>query len=243
MPHLDERRSRHLSSVWQVLARARTSSCDAALAEACGAKKSDVFACAECAGTHQHALKAAGCANDAIAAWCAGAAPSPAPPQQLAAFRGSRLITDTAWGRQLNTWAGMEGREWSLCCSTFEGCDTGAKFHAACDAHTPTLTVAHNTGGTNDKGEKNPGNFTFGGFVRSHSLFPLAGSDLSRLCVLAPFFRHSPARFFPLFDAFLPRFDWESVERRNSPLCWCPCRRFWAVGSALGPVGTASARR
>jgi len=142
-------------------------SCVAALAKACGTKRSDVFACAECAGAHQHALQAAGCGNDAIAAWCAGAAPSPAPPQQLAAFRGSRLITDTAWGRQLNTWAGMEGREWSLCCSTFEGCDTGAKFHAACDAHTPTLTVAHNTGGTNDKGEKNPGNFTFGGFVRS----------------------------------------------------------------------------
>ncbi len=65
MPHLDERRSRHLvSSVWQVLARARTSSCDAALAEACGAKKSDVFACAECAGAHQQTLKAKGCGSD-----------------------------------------------------------------------------------------------------------------------------------------------------------------------------------
>jgi len=61
-----------LSSVWQVLARARTSSCDAALAEACGAKKSDVFACAECAGAHQQTLKAKGCGSDAIAAWCAG---------------------------------------------------------------------------------------------------------------------------------------------------------------------------
>ena len=143
-------------------------SCVAALAKACGTKRSDVFACAECAGAHQHALQAAGCGNDAIAAWCAGAAPSPAPPQ-LAAFPGSKLLTDAAWGRQLNGWANMTGREWSLCCSTFEGCDTGAKFHAACDAHTPTLTVAHNTGGTNDKGEKNPGNFTFGGFVRTPS--------------------------------------------------------------------------
>ena len=53
-------------------------------------------------------------------------------------------------------------QEWSLCCSTFEGCDTAAKFHAACDAHTPTLTVAHNAG----DGGSNPGNFTFGGFVR-----------------------------------------------------------------------------
>ena len=138
-------------------------SCVAALAKACGAKRSDVFACAQCAGTHQHALKAAGCANDAIAAWCAGVAPSPAPPQ-LAAFRGSQLITDAGWGEQLNGWANMTGREWSLCCSTFEGCDTAAKFHAACDAHTPTLTVAHNAGGT--KYHVNPGNFPFGGFVR-----------------------------------------------------------------------------
>eukprot|EP01045_Picozoa_sp_COSAG04_P029509 COSAG04_NODE_4868_length_1852_cov_1.523103_3_plen_80_part_01 len=80
----------------------------------------------------------------------------------------------------------MEGREWSLCCSTFEGCDTAAKFHAACDAHTPTLTVARNAGGTvctksgytprpPEPGraptcgdgwalETNPGNFIFGGF-------------------------------------------------------------------------------
>eukprot|EP01045_Picozoa_sp_COSAG04_P023105 COSAG04_NODE_2699_length_3714_cov_39.069499_1_plen_58_part_10 len=58
----------------------------------------------------------------------------------------------------------MTGREWALCCSTFEGCDTGAKFHEGCDAHTPTLTVAHNAGGKNGDGEVNPGNFTFGGF-------------------------------------------------------------------------------
>ena len=77
-------------------------------------------------------------------------------------FPESRLVTpDWAW--QLNAWAGKLDREWSLCCSTFEGCDTAAKFHAACDAHTPTLTVAHNAG----DGGSNPGNFTFGGFVRS----------------------------------------------------------------------------
>ena len=66
------------------------------------------------------------------------------------------------WGNQLNAWADMEGREWSLCCSTFEGCDNATKFHAGCDAHTPTLTVARNAG----DGGSNPGNFTFGGFVR-----------------------------------------------------------------------------
>ena len=126
-------------------------SCVAALAKACGTKRSDVFACAECAGTHQQALKAAGCGNDAIAAWCAGVVP----------FRASQLVTPE-WGEQLNTWANMTGREWSLCCSTFEGCDTAAKFHAACDDHTTTLTGAHNAGEYD-----NPGNFTFGGFVRT----------------------------------------------------------------------------
>ena len=47
-------------------------SCVAALAKACGTKRSDVFACAECAGAHQQTLKAKGCGSDAIAAWCAG---------------------------------------------------------------------------------------------------------------------------------------------------------------------------
>ena len=94
-------------------------------------------------------------------------------------FRGSRLLA-VEWGGKLNGWAGKgEGQEWSLCCSTFEGCDTAAKFHAACDAHTPTLTVAHNAGGTSDCPSwqydctgygSNPGNFTFGGFVRSSPL-------------------------------------------------------------------------
>ena len=74
-------------------------------------------------------------------------------------FPGSRLLT-AEWGGTLSGWAGKgEGLEWVLCCSTFEGCDTGAKFHAACDAHAPTLTVAHHAG---DGGS----NYTFGGFVR-----------------------------------------------------------------------------
>ena len=66
------------------------------------------------------------------------------------------------WGKQLNVWMGNSSQVWSLCCSTFEGCDTAAKFHAGCDAHAPTLTVAHNAG-----------DFTFGGFVRT-----LSGSNL-----------------------------------------------------------------
>ena len=67
----------------------------------------------------------------------------------------------------LHPWADMTGREWVLCCSTFEGCDTAAKFHAACDEHTITLTVARNAGCSEQDcpGYSNPGNFTFGGFV------------------------------------------------------------------------------
>ena len=96
-------------------------------------------------------------------------------------FPGSRLVAPE-WGRTLNGWAGQGEQKWSLCCSTFEGCDTAAKFHAACDAHTPTLTVAHNAGGTKTSGHSNgqectpsnpcsnPGDFTFGGFVRIPSL-------------------------------------------------------------------------
>eukprot|EP01045_Picozoa_sp_COSAG04_P003205 COSAG04_NODE_129_length_24418_cov_207.438217_8_plen_726_part_00 len=76
-------------------------------------------------------------------------------------FPNSRIVTPE-WASTLSNWTGRLDREWSLCCSTFEGCDTAAKFHAACDAHTPTLTVARNSG----DGEVNPGNFTFGGFVR-----------------------------------------------------------------------------
>ena len=95
--------------------------------------------------------------------------PPPTPPPPPSPFPGSRLITDAAWGATLNGWAGMEGQEWALCCSTFEGCDTAKKFHAGCDAHAPTLTVAHNAGGTNDYGDVNPGGFTFGGFVRTPS--------------------------------------------------------------------------
>ena len=68
-------------------------------------------------------------------------------------FPESRLITPE-WALQLNGWAGKLDREWSLCCSTFEGCNTAAKFHAACDAHTPTLTVAHNAGGRRHKNER-----------------------------------------------------------------------------------------
>ena len=49
--------------------------CAAALQASCGAHRRDVFACAQCTGGHQQQLRAAGCDNDAIAAWCAGTPP------------------------------------------------------------------------------------------------------------------------------------------------------------------------
>ena len=44
--------------------------CARALEAACCAERGDVFACADCAGAHQQALRDAGCGNDAIAAFC-----------------------------------------------------------------------------------------------------------------------------------------------------------------------------
>ena len=91
-------------------------------------------------------------------------------------FPGSRLVTPE-WGGTLNGWVDEgEGQEWALCCSTFEGCDAAAKFHEGCDAHNTTLTVVHNAGclvaGSAcdpENSGSNPGNFTFGGFVRTLS--------------------------------------------------------------------------
>ena len=115
-------------------------------------------------------------------------------------FRGSRLLTPD-WGGTLNGWAGKgEWQEWALCCSTFEGCDTGAKFHAGCDAHTPTLTVAHNAG----NGGSNPGNFTFGGFVRSPSTRLWAAILVLRFGLI----------FVPISSAFC-RFFTEALESRT----------------------------
>ena len=155
---------------------AAQSPCDAALQSACGSKRGAAFDCIMCAGSKQQQLRAAGCANDQIHAWCEFSAEN---------FPGSRLLTPE-WGAALNGWAGKdECQEWALCCSTFDDCESAGEFHAGCDGRAPTLTVA-----------RNAGNFTFGGFVRSP---PLVGCDLSTsLCALAIF----APRFSP---AFLPR--------------------------------------
>ena len=148
--------------------------CEMALQGACGALRGAAFDCTMCAGRSQQLLRHASCTNTDIQSWCSDAPPAPPPPSPArgGGFPRSRLLT-SAWGRKLNSWAGRTSEaEWSLCCSTFEGCDTAAKFHAGCDAHKPTLTVAHNAGDTH-YGEVNPGNYTFGGFVRTFScIFP-----------------------------------------------------------------------
>lgn len=87
-------------------------------------------------------------------------------------FAGSQLLTPE-WSEALATWSARSvgAHGWTRCCSTFEGCDTAAKFHDACDPHNITLTVAHNSNR----------NHTFGGFVRPlTSLFFPRGSGADR---------------------------------------------------------------
>ena len=51
--------------------------CTAALETECGANKSNVFDCANCAGRNEQKLHAAGCNNNDISVWCGGGAPTP----------------------------------------------------------------------------------------------------------------------------------------------------------------------
>eukprot|EP01044_Picomonas_judraskeda_P007855 COSAG03_NODE_867_length_5583_cov_35.557826_5_plen_287_part_00 len=102
----------------------------------------------------QAGLKAAGCTNDYIAQWCAGATRS--------AFAGSRLLTQ-ADGERLNGWIDGSGRaaaaqrSWALCFSSFSDPHLNPEvFHRQCDAHNITVSVA-----------RNALNFSFGGFATS----------------------------------------------------------------------------
>ena len=50
----------------------------------------------------------------------------------------------------------LEGKQWSLCFSSFtDAATTASTFHTQCDQHNTTLTVARNLL-----------NYTFGGYVR-----------------------------------------------------------------------------
>eukprot|EP01045_Picozoa_sp_COSAG04_P021889 COSAG04_NODE_2397_length_4209_cov_10.504380_1_plen_393_part_00 len=165
------------------------------------------------------------CTQGTSGATCEVVEPSPQ-------FPGSRLVTP-ARGEQLNGWAGTEGQEWALCCSTFEGCDTAAKFHQACNAHTPTLTVARprNHG-------SNPGDFTFGGFVRCPPPPLLAASGLRS--VLVPILWPKNV-FRPFFAAFPPKLrSWYVPLRlflgRGVPACGRGPRRDGENGKQMDEI-------
>ena len=124
--------------------------CAAALEAACGADRGDAFKCAQCSGIHQKQLQAAGCDDKAIAAWCAGAAPS--------FFPGSRIVPNATWAGTLDDWMPpkAKGKRWAQCFSSFtDSATTPSTFHAQCDQHNTTLIMVINSLG-----------FTFGGYVR-----------------------------------------------------------------------------
>eukprot|EP01043_Picozoa_sp_COSAG02_P006883 COSAG02_NODE_201_length_29473_cov_135.510213_9_plen_204_part_00 len=163
--------------------------CDAALQRVCGTVNYDAVPpgtppgmfpmpsdCSKCAGAHQQPLRAAGCTDVQIRTWCADP------------FAGSFLLngilnevpqgSNRAWVTALNTWFGNTTQKWTRCCGGGPvaatkwfnrnlTCNTADAFHALCDAHNQTLIVLHNAGG-DFFGRTNPGNFTFGGFVRSY---------------------------------------------------------------------------
>ena len=116
-----------------------------------------------------------------VVALChAAEAAGPGPPSTTkplpgdSAFPGSRIIT-AEWSTALTGFIG-EGAptRWEQCYSTFTmDARTPATFHEQCDAHSTTLVVAHNTGGSFNDGRRtitNTGHRTFGGYVRSSSL-------------------------------------------------------------------------
>ena len=104
------------------------------------------------------------------------------PPSADAAFPGSRIIT-AEWARALTGFIG-EGAptRWSRCYDSFTmDARTPATFHENCDAHSTTLIVAHNTGGSYNDGRRtitNAGGKTFGGYVRC-----LTWSAASSICL------------------------------------------------------------
>ena len=76
-------------------AAAQTDSCSLALQGLCGGYKSEVFECAECAGSHQVMLEHSGCTNQEISAWCAGAPP---PPPPVSTLKQERVLIVTRHG-------------------------------------------------------------------------------------------------------------------------------------------------
>lgn len=152
--------------------RAAVDKCAAALQADCGAEHGDIFECASCAGKHQQGLRAAGCDNSAIAAWCA--ATIPVMPTNH--FPGSRIMLSHAtWGDAVNGWTGAPPAQvWSLCYSSVtDNHDNATTFHTQCDQHSRTVAFARNSLG-----------YTFGGYVRLFvSCFCLPSSLFSQFAL------------------------------------------------------------
>jgi hypothetical protein len=81
--------------------------CAAALQASCGAHRRDVFACAQCAGGHQQQLRAAGCDNDKIAAWCAGPPPPPLDDEAWSSSFSGHLALRSCKCLQRSFWTGL----------------------------------------------------------------------------------------------------------------------------------------
>jgi hypothetical protein len=85
---------------------------------------------------------------------CEGGAPT---------FAGSRIITQP-WSDTLDGWfpPKVQGKKWALCFSSFLDKTDVSVFHAQCDQHSTTLTVANSSS-----------LYTFGGYVRTGSDFSI----------------------------------------------------------------------
>ena len=159
------------------------SPCNAALTTVCGGVRTDIFKCAECAGTHQPQLLKYGCSNENISRWCAVGSQRSNPLQSAEAnfFCGSRIITQQmrlALKGWLENWPSLNAttnaslQHWDPCFSSFEQNSTDPSlFHSGCDLYTNTLVVFSNSLGV------------FGGFVRHRCVLEFArrSFDFSRL--------------------------------------------------------------
>ena len=116
--------------------------CTAALETECGANKSNVFDCANCAVHNEQKLHSAGCNNNDISVWCGGGAPTPGESPY---FSGSEIL-DSEMGVSLNGLTGFgPTQNWTMCYSSFTNdSKTAAVFHQLCDRHDNTLSVVIN---------------------------------------------------------------------------------------------------
>ena len=138
----------------------------------CGRVRKNFFDCVDCSGKHQQLLREHSCEEVQIAAWCRGEEPPGGGPKPIprrvpcpSCFEGSALIESAVTG-DLNGFyhhcgamaprgCNVSTPVWKMCYSSLTDEPTPAAFHAACDAHAGTVTVARNSL-----------NHTFGGYAQ-----------------------------------------------------------------------------